>query len=246
MMRLWANRYARSAFAAAIASGALSVVVHTGVIAAWAYATRPDADVPSTSMEDHAYFIPPPDRQVGSLEVREAVRYFDLAQQGIGDGDGARTMGDLRPRTGDERIGRAHADSANSSDVPTVLASGGTQDSVFSVLEVDSAVVRSASSAAPVYPLDLLAAHVVGYVAARYVVDTTGFADIASFSVIKATNPQFVVAVRDALPYMRFRPAKIGAQKVRQLVEQQFSFRIDSSVHSAKAPPTTVAEPPRS
>jgi hypothetical protein len=44
--------------------------------------------------------------------------------------------------------------------------------------------------------------------------------------VIKATHPGFVAAVKEALPYMRFQPAKIGAVKVRQLVEQQFSFHI--------------------
>jgi len=105
---------------------------------------------------------------------------------------------------------------------------------VFSVLEVDTAVVRSASSAAPAYPLKLLTAHIMGSVSARYVVDTTGFADTASFEVMKSTNPEFTTAVREALPYMRFTPAKIGSVKVRQLVEQQFSFRITDTV---TAPP---------
>ena len=50
-------------------------------------------------------------------------------------------------------------------------------DSAFTILEVDSAVVRSQSSAAPAYPLDLLTKKVQGSVNARYVVDTTGFAD---------------------------------------------------------------------
>ena len=37
--------------------------------------------------------------------------------------------------------------------------------------------------------------------------------------------------------YMRFKPAKIGPLKVRQLVEQQFTFRItDSAVPAPKAP----------
>jgi hypothetical protein len=44
---------------------------------------------------------------------------------------------------------------------------------------------------------------------------------------MKATNPGFVDAVREALPYMRFKPAKIGPLKVRQLVEQNFSFKIN-------------------
>ncbi|MGH7619343.1 MAG: energy transducer TonB [Gemmatimonadaceae bacterium] len=81
-------------------------------------------------------------------------------------------------------------------------------------------------SAAPAYPLDLLEKHVEGMALVRYVVDTTGFADTHSFTVIRATDSGFVRAVRDALPYMRFSPAKIGAKKVRQMVEQPFTFKI--------------------
>jgi len=77
----------------------------------------------------------------------------------------------------------------------------------------------------------------MGYVNARYVVDTTGFADTSSFEVMKATNPEFITAVREALPYMRFKPAKIGAMKVRQLVEQQFSFKISDPVAPAPRKP---------
>jgi len=81
----------------------------------------------------------------------------------------------------------------------------------------------------------LLTAHIMGSVSARYVVDTTGFADTASFEVMKSTNPEFTTAVREALPYMRFTPAKIGSVKVRQLVEQQFSFKITDT--ATVAPP---------
>jgi protein TonB len=97
--------------------------------------------------------------------------------------------------------------------------------------------VRSANSAAPAYPLTLLTARITGSVSAQYVVDTTGFADTSSFTVLKATHPGFVAAVREALPYMRFQPAKIGPMKVRQLVEQQFSFHIaDTATVAAPAP----------
>jgi TonB family protein len=120
-------------------------------------------------------------------------------------------------------IGRSAPDSAT---VPAVAPLPGPPDSVFSVLEVDSAVVRSATSAAPAYPLKLLQAHITGVVLVRYVVDTTGFADTTSFKVLNSPNEAFVQAVRDALPYMRFSPAKIGNMKVRQLVEQPFTFRI--------------------
>jgi outer membrane biosynthesis protein TonB len=111
-----------------------------------------------------------------------------------------------------------------------------TKDSVFTELDVDSVVVRSQSSAAPAYPLDLLSKHVEGAVIARYVVDTTGFADTTSFELVSATNPAFIRSVLDALPYMRFSPAKIGVHKVRQLVEQSFAFRIAPPVSRGAKP----------
>ena len=98
-------------------------------------------------------------------------------------------------------------------------------------------MVRSQSSAAPAYPLDLLTKKVQGSVNARYVVDTTGFADTTSFEVLASTNEGFVRAVRDALPYMRFTSAKIGTRKVRQIVEQSFTFKI--------TPPTPIPASPK-
>ena len=93
------------------------------------------------------------------------------------------------------------------------------------------------SSAAPAYPLDLLSQHIEGSVLARYVVDTTGFADMESFEVVRSTHEEFLRSVREALPYMRFSPAMIGTTKVRQLVEQSFTrFRITLPVLTAPKP----------
>jgi protein TonB len=145
-------------------------------------------------------------------------------QAGIGAGDGPATMGNDRPlKIARTEEGKATVDTTTTPEAPPLA---GPPDSVFSILEVDSAVVRAANSAAPAYPLKLLQAHITGAVAAQYVVDTTGFADSASFKVLNTANPDFVTAVRAALPYMRFEPAKIGTNKVRQLVEQMFTFRI--------------------
>jgi len=59
-----------------------------------------------------------------------------------------------------------------------------------------------------------------------FVVDTTGRADVASFKVIRTTHELFATAVKNALPRMRFIPAEVGDRKVRQLVQQPFSFAI--------------------
>jgi hypothetical protein len=161
--------------------------------------------------------------------VREVVQYVQLTGKlvGNGEGQGPRQAGNSPPTPADEAAGRPQRDTTlDAKPVTAPPPPPGNTDSVFSVLDVDTAVVRSANSAAPAYPLKLLEAHITGSVSAQYVVDTTGFADTASFRVMRASNPGFIDAVREALPYMRFKPAKIGPTKVRQLVEQTFTFKI--------------------
>ena len=171
------------------------------------------------------FYIPPPDRVPTQPGSRETVVYVKVDAPGLGTGAGPRMAGKARaPVTPDETVGKETKSKDSVVSVPVAPTTG--PDSVYSVLEVDTAVVRSTKSAAPAYPLKLLEAHVQGYVNAQYVVDTTGFADTTTFEVLKATHKEFIAAVKDALPYMRFQPAKIGPQKVRQLVQQQFSFKI--------------------
>lgn len=237
MMRLWVQSYAKHVSVAPV--GAMSAVTHALLIGAWVYATLPAPNVPEDSIANRVIFVPPPDRAPGPRIVHEVVHYVESSRDGLGAGeDGAnRTAGNDRPvALSDEVAGKVPParDTAHKTALPTVPP--GTEDTVFSVLDVDTAVVRSQNSAAPAYPLKLLEAHIVGSVSAQYVVDTTGFADTSSFRVIKSTHPDFVVAVREALPYMRFRPAKIGPLKVRQLVEQQFSFKITDTAAVSKNP----------
>ncbi|MFI5229455.1 MAG: hypothetical protein ACHQWU_10320 [Gemmatimonadales bacterium] len=214
----------------------MSVLVHTGIITGWIVATMPAAGVAPDDIANHPYFLPPPDRAPSQQGHSGAVRYIALAKPGGGLGEGPRTMGDTRPAViPDQTLGGGGVTKDTTVGPPATPQP--THDSVYSILEVDTAVARMANSAAPAYPLTLLESHVMGYVQARYTVDTTGFADTSSFIVLKATNPEFITAVRDALPYMRFMPAKIGSTKVRQLVEQQFTFRIsDTSAIAAPGP----------
>ena len=46
---------------------------------------------------------------------------------------------------------------------------------------------------------------------------------------MEASNPEFARAVRAAMPGMLFRPAMMGDKAVRQLSEQNFSFRIQAT-----------------
>jgi hypothetical protein len=239
MMRLWVNSYSTST--PVVTSATLSVAAHVAIIAAWVIATLPAANVPADSIANRVVYLPPPDRAPPDRSSAPAVRYVALAPEGLGAGVGARMMGDARPVAGGETRGNKARDSVTAPPVAAPETPG--PDSVFSILDVDTAVVRTANSAAPAYPLKLLAAHITGSVSARYIVDTTGFADTSSFTVMTATNPEFVQAVRDALPYMRFQPAKIGPTKVRQLVEQQFSFHIADTAVAAPAPVSTKKKP---
>jgi TonB family protein len=96
----------------------------------------------------------------------------------------------------------------------------------FSVLEVDSAAERDPLSAAPLYPKEMLIKNVEGSATMRFVIDSTGLIDLGTVAVIASTHPEFVKAVTDVMPRMRFRPALRGATAVRQLVEQPFKFEI--------------------
>ena len=190
-------------------------------------------------LTNRLYYIPPPNKPPPSRESREVVHYVAL-DDGQGRGPGQPTIDAHKaftPAPSTIDAGGARPDSAPPSPASApVAAPEASHDSVFTEIEVDSTAVRSQLSAGPAYPLDLLAKHVEGMALVRYVVDTTGFADTESFTVIRATDPAFAHAVRDALPYMRFSPAKIGQKKVRQLVEQPFMFKIAPNLANGAKP----------
>jgi len=91
---------------------------------------------------------------------------------------------------------------------------------------VDKAVVAIPGTATPRYPSMLQSAGVEGNVRAQFVVDTLGRVEQGSFRALEPTHDLFIAAVRDALLHARFRPAEAGGRKVRQLVEQTFTFTI--------------------
>jgi hypothetical protein len=232
MMRLWRESYTKPAAFLLLGSAGFSVVVHMGLISMAVLRTQPPAELPSDGLANRVYYIPPPDRVRSLLPAGETIHYVAIAPSGIGLGLGKTGQDATKSAIADASPARGELvrDSVELSSAP-IAALG--PDSAFTVLEVDSAVVRSENSAAPAYPLELLQKGITGFVAARYVVDTTGFADTSSFEVMRSTHPGFVASVRAALPYMRFSPAKIGSHRVRQLVEQEFTFKI--------APPETIA-----
>src|SRR5688572_6844911 len=92
--------------------------------------------------------------------------------------------------------------------------------------EVDKPVVPAPGSAAPRYPQELRRDGVSGCALVQYIVDTTGVADRGTLQLLAYSHREFVEAVWDALPGMRFIPAEVRGRKVRQLVRQPFTFTI--------------------
>lgn len=237
MMRLWVESYSRSTPVSS--SAVVSLVTHALLVGAAIAATNRPASVDADWIENRAYYLPPPDRRPSQEGSRETIKYIDLAPEGIGTGfgqGGASSDGPViqEPSTTLGDIGR---DLTSSIEAPK-LAGG---DSIFTQLEVDSTVSRFPGSAAPVYPSEMLKQGVQGSVVTQYVVDTTGFADSTSLKIMHSTHEQFADAVRAALPYMRFFPAKVGAKKVRQLVEQEFSFKIEQAATTPATPATQAS-----
>ena len=109
-------------------------------------------------------------------------------------------------------------------------------ENAYSIVEVDSAAVRDSMSAAPLYPGVMMSKGIEGFAAMRFVVDSTGLIDMGTVELIQGTHAEFVKAVREAMPRMRFRPAKMGALAVRQLAEQLFKFEIRHVASSAQPP----------
>jgi TonB family protein len=236
-MRLWVESYSRST---PVSAGAMiSVCTHALLISVAVASTRRPASVDPDWIENRAYYMPPPNRSPAQQSSGETIRYVELAPEGFGAGFGKDGMGTDRPESHEisSKPGDLGRDLTSSDAAPQLVGA----DSVFTQLEVDSIVARYPGSAAPAYPVEMLKQGVQGSVVTQYVVDTSGFADTTSLKIMSSTHEQFADAVRAALPYMRFFPAKVGSKKVRQLVEQEFSFKIEQSAAASQTTPATQA-----
>ena len=212
----------------------VSILAHAGVVWLAVTATAGGTRIPTDEREARVFFLLPPDR----VDVRS--RQLDSFQWGrLGqDLENGRLQvgpGESRPFETPARGIRGPRDRAGArGQLPFGPVPEFVPDSVFSVLQVDQIVERFPTSAAPIYPPDLLAIGAEGQVQATYVVDTMGMVDTTTIQVERSDDPRFTASVRDALGLMRFRPARRGGEKVRQLVEQNFRFHI--------APPPQMAK----
>lgn len=79
----------------------------------------------------------------------------------------------------------------------------------------------------PTYPVLLRQAGITGKVRLRFVVTARGEVDSTTIAVVQSTHPAFDTAAVRAILRWRYRPARIGADAVAQLVEQNVRFDLD-------------------
>lgn len=91
---------------------------------------------------------------------------------------------------------------------------------------VEKTVWPLANNPHPRYPDDLQRAGIEGSFVVQFVVDSTGRVDAKTLAFPENTQPGFLHAVKEALLRSRFLPAELAGIRVRQLVQQQFSFVI--------------------
>jgi TonB family protein len=176
-------------------------------------------------------FIIPPNR--GALPSLEQIRYLAI-------GAGTETYGVANSRKKFNKHGDfGMPELAGARAVPAVptlkVPESVLPDNAYSVLDVDSAAVRDPDSAAPAYPPVMMLKGIEGHATMRFVIDSTGIIDLSTVALLEASHAEFVQAVREAMPKMRFHPAKMGLQAVRQLAEQLFKFELKKVASSESA-----------
>ncbi|MEO8479532.1 MAG: energy transducer TonB [Gemmatimonadota bacterium] len=86
--------------------------------------------------------------------------------------------------------------------------------------------VRRTGGPNPVYPPAMQTVGIDGSVRLRFVVGTNGRAESSSIQVVSSTNKAFEAAAIKTIRESTFKPAMMKGQAVRQLVEQNVSFKL--------------------
>jgi TonB family protein len=208
----------------------LSAFAHGAVVWMAVGLTAGGRQLPANERDARVFFLLPPDRVAVEPHQTEI---FQWGKPGMDLQDGRDlTHAGPGPRVEPQALSArgSRAGSGARGETPFGPVSRLSFDTIFSVLEVDRAVERYDWSAAPAYPPDLAALGAEGVVRALYVVDTVGVVDTSSVEVIYSDDPRFTESVLVALEHARFRPATKAGKAVRQLVQQQFRFKLRPSM----------------
>lgn len=90
----------------------------------------------------------------------------------------------------------------------------------------DAQVAIAPGSQTPRYPEILKQAGVSGETVVQFVVDTTGLVIPGTLKVVRSGHALFTQAVQNALPGLRFLPARVGARNVKQLAQMVYHFEV--------------------
>jgi protein TonB len=108
-----------------------------------------------------------------------------------------------------------------------VGGTGEVTDAPLFEFQVEKPAMAAPGTKGPEYPGILRQTNVQGRVIATFVVDTSGRADMTTFRELESAHDLFTLAVKNALPKMRFLPAEVGGRKVKMWVQQAFEFKLD-------------------
>lgn len=243
---LFASRGVRTPrpVAGAVVSAGVHAAMVMALVASAHQAAREKLELLQHRLEEpkrRPMFLVPPNR--GSPPKVEQIQYVAMGAGNAMDGSarGKRTF----DKQGDFGLAQIKGADAPPQVAMPAVAESTVPDNAFSVLDVDSAAVRDPSSAAPAYPPLMREKGIDGFATLRFVIDSTGLIDMATVTLVDASHAEFVQAVRDAMPRMRFRPAMMGQQAVRQLAEQPFKFEIKAVALRETASPSPAATKPR-
>lgn len=216
-----------------VVATAFSAAVHASIImAAIAGTAVVTSDEFNPMVERIAAFLVPPDRASKPGEVSLAYTAASAAGSPRGALVGSPVRVEEESKTGEPVVPQQAAQAAEVTGVMQ-LAEAAQAVGAFSIIQVDSAAERDPLSAAPTYPKDLLTRNIEGSATLRFVIDSTGLVDLNTIKVIGSTHNGFARAVQEVMPRMRFRPAMMGSNPVRQLAEQQFKFQITAPLPTA-------------
>jgi TonB family protein len=189
------------------------------------------------------YFAPLPTQR--TERASERITYVDAP--GTGDIDasaGATGLFSDGPESAPGQGGTAVDDGSGTTGLAALAELPEVNvDSVYFPDEVDNPAAYDPRSAAPAYPDSLQAAGIEGSVIAQFIVDTTGRAADSSLIILDATHPRFAQSVREAMPRMLFRPAELSGVRIRQLVQQMFTFRLPSRPGASDGDASTTRPP---
>lgn len=206
-------------------AGISAVIVATLAVAK---ATTVPTVLPKPVLESLAQFIAPPKPEI------LVARTERLSLVGIGSAPGQEAGKAQKPQK--EGTAPVEGGVGNQAEEEVISVEETTDDvRPRTEIEVDSAAALDPTAVGPDYPQSLLEKNIEGVVKAQFVVDSLGRVDLSTFRLLEPADSDFVAAVKQALPRMKYRPAIFGGLPVPQLVQQAFGFRIRKADSMAKA-----------